>query len=54
MHIAIILASQISHLIIRGQIRASVVTDRLRHGRKTFVKLCDKVKRQCIHLSSLL
>jgi len=39
---------------IRASIRASVVTDWLRHGRATVVKLCDMDNRQCLHLSSLL
>ena len=45
------LASRVSDGMIRVRTRASFVTDRLRHGKATVVKLCDMGNRQCLHLS---
>ena len=35
------LASRMASGLIRARTQASVLTDRLRHGRATVVKLCD-------------
>jgi hypothetical protein len=54
LHIAKFKHSQMPNGMKRAGMRASHVTDRLRHGRTTVVKLCDMGNRQSPQLSSLL
>ena len=43
-----------ANIMIRARTRVSSLTDRLRHGRATVVKLCYMGNRQCLHLRCLL
>jgi len=54
MHIANFKESRMPNGMIRVRTRVSVLTEGLRHGGATVVKLRDMGDRQCLKLSGLL